>query len=159
MKTPAHVEIDLVEDEDVVRVGSAAIAVDEDSSIGAVLADDDVVDEDLDPADRLPKKARKNADGSVTLALLYPRKVISKKDGKVREREFAEIVMHRLTGADQRVIAGVSDDLTAVIAFARSTRLPQAVMNVLFDKLDAADINAMGQVLNHFFGSGPKTGR
>ena len=38
-------------------------------------------------------------------------------------------------------------------------RLNQAVMNALFDKMDAADIAAGGQVLNSFFATGRTTGK
>lgn len=165
MGSKLTVDIDMDErDAEVYGIGGqTGDIVDEDDPVAAPLTIDhdagEIVDEDTDPADRLPKNARKNADGSVTVTLQFPRKVISKKDGKVREREFSEIVMHRLNGADQRAIAGVSEDLMPVISFARATRLPQAVMNALFDKLDMADIAAMGQVINHFLGSGQKTGR
>lgn len=156
MKTPTHVDIDFIDE---VRRETEAEEIVLENDAGMDAADNDIVDEDIDPADRLPKHARKNADGSVTLPLMHPRQLTTRKDGKIRERKFEDLVMHRLTGADQRAIAGVSDDLTNVVAFARSTRMSQAVMNVLYDKLDMADINAMGQVLSHFFGSGQKTGK
>jgi hypothetical protein len=153
--------IDLDEDKPVLLGTDAAGAViDEDAPIGAGLAlDADIVDEDLDPVDRLPKQARRNADGSVTLSLLYPRTIRSKKDGKIRETVYSQIVMHRLTGADQRAIAATSEEMMAVVAISRSSRITQAIMNALYDVMDAADINACGQVLNHFLSSGRKTGK
>ena len=157
MAQKTTVEIDL--DEAFDARDREDVVVDEDAAAGAAAVDDDVVDEDIDPAEKLPRNARKNADGSVTVTLRFPQTVTSRKDGRIRERRFSDIVMHRLNGADQRAIAGVAEDMSPVVAFARSARLPQAVMNVLFDKLDAADINAMGEVLSHFFGSGRKTGR
>jgi hypothetical protein len=158
MKTPNHLEIDLDEDAgtDVYAIGNGTDGVSE-----AVLlaAGEDVVNEDVELADKLPKNARKNADGSVTVTLQFPQVVKSQKDGRLKEYRFDQVVMHRLNGADQRAIGAVSEDLQPVIAFGRSTRTQQAVMNALYNKLDMADINAMGQVLNHFLGSGPKTGR
>lgn len=158
-KTSAH-EIDLDEDAETEAESSDAV-IDEDAPVALASPDDDVVDEDaeLDPADRLPKRAVRNADGSVTLPLLYPVKIRRKRNERVREQTFERLVFHRLTGADQRAIAAASEDMQGVVAFARSTRENQAVMNKLFDKMDAADITAGGQVLNNFFASGPRTGR
>lgn len=129
------------------------------SAAGSSPDDEAIVDEDadLDPADRLPRHAIRNRDGSVTLPLKYPRTLMTRKDGKVRERTFTELVFHRLTGADQRAIGATSSENQGVTAFARSTRINQAVMSALFDKMDAADIQAGGQVLNNFFVSGPRT--
>lgn len=136
------------------------LVIDEDAPVAATVeVDADVVDEDIDPADRLPSHAKRNSDGSVTLPLHYPQTIRTKKDNKVREKIFAELVLHRLNGADQRAISSASDEMMAVVAIARSTRLNQAIMNALFDRMDASDLTAAGQVLNHFLGSGQKTGK
>jgi len=119
----------------------------------------EVIDEDGDGLDDLPKRATTNDDGSVTLPLLFKRTLTTKKDGKIRDREFTELTFHRLAGADTRAIAAASAEMVTVVAFARSTRLNQAVMNALFDKMDAADITDAGRVLNNFLSSGRKTGR
>ena len=138
--------------------------VDEDapatSSVSASLPAD-VVDEDadLDPSDRLPKNAVRNGDGSVTLTLRFPQAIMSRRDGKISERRFEQLVFHRLNGTDQRAIGAASDEMQGPVSFARSTRLNQAVMNALWDKMDLADINAGGQVLNNFFASGRTTGK
>lgn len=120
---------------------------------------DDIVDEDAGVLDKLPARAIENGDGTVTLPLLYPRSVTTKKDGKIRERAFKQLTFHRLTGADQRAIAAASEEMMSVVAFAQSTKISQAVMNKLFDKMDAADIADCGRVLNSFLTSGRKTGR
>lgn len=147
-----------------IRTMTAIDAVDEDAetndeSTAVEPIDADVVNEDLDPADRLPSHAKLNHDGSVTLPLKFPRIVHSKKDGKIRERVFKELVMHRLAGADLRAIGAASDETMTPIAFARTTRLNQAVMNRLYDLMDGSDITACGQVLNYFLGNGRRTGR
>lgn len=136
-----------------------ADVVDADRPLPLAGAEDGVVDEDVDPLDRLPAHAVTNADGSVTLALKFPQVLQIKKNGKVREDSYGELTFHRLNGGDQRAIAAASDEMTAVVAFARSTRISQAVMNALFDRMDAADINAAGQVLNSFLSTGRRTGR
>lgn len=156
-RTP-RVALDL--DEDAATVVDET-PIDEDAPIALAADDEDIVDEDaeLDEADRLPKHAVRNADGSVTLPLHYPVSFRSKKNDKIREQVFKQLVFHRLTGADQRAIAATSNDMQGVVAFARSTRLSTPVMNGLFDKMDAADLTAGGKVLNNFFASGPTTGK
>ncbi|MBN9232772.1 MULTISPECIES: hypothetical protein [Phyllobacteriaceae] len=154
-----EVAIDLDED----QADSAAAAetvVDEDGPVPAdAETDADVVDEDIDPLDRLPPHAKKNQDGSVTLPLKFPRDLQIRKNGKVRTDRYERLVFHRLNGADQRAIAAAKEDDMSVVAFARSTRISQAIMNALFDKMDGADIAAGGQVLNSFFATGRTTGR
>lgn len=147
--------IDLVDEDVVLDQTSAETVILEDGDAH----DDEVIDEDGSVLDKLPKRAIENADGTVTLPLLYPRKLQTKKDGKIREREFKELTFHRLTGADQRAISAASEEMMSVVAFAQSTKLNQAVMNALFDRMDAADIADGGRVLNHFLTSGQKTGR
>lgn len=151
MTTGKTVKIDLDED--------AGAVVDEDATVAAAVADPDVVDEDANPLDRLPPHAFTNTDGSVTLPLKFPRELQVRKDGKTRTDRYDQLVFHRLTGADQRAIAAASDENTGAVAFARSTRLNQAVMNALFDKMDLSDITAGGQVLNSFFATGRTTGK
>jgi hypothetical protein len=150
------IEIDL--DEDVTAAGDDVI-VNEDGPVAIDQGEDGVIDEDVDPLDKLPRHAIKNDDGSVTLPLYREVTLKSKKDGKIRERVFKDLTFHRLLGADQRAIAAAEDKDMAVVSFARSTRINQAVMNALFDRLDASDINYAGRVLNHFLSSGPRTGR
>ncbi|MCY1666242.1 hypothetical protein [Rhizobium sp. SL86] len=150
-----HIDLDEDALAEMSKVSSDDDIVNEDNE----LDDDDVVDEDAGDLDKLPRRATVNADGTVTLPLLYPKIVASRKDGKVREREFKQLTFHRLTGADQRAIAAASEEMMNVVAFAQSTKISQAVMNKLFDKMDAADIADCGRVLNSFLTSGRKTGR
>ena len=152
MITQNHLSIDL--DEDATSVGAAVD--DEDRPVALREDAADIVDEDVNPLDKLPDHAIQNDDGSVTLALAFPKTLLSRRDGKVRERKFEELTFHRLTGADQRAIASATEAMQSVVAFAQSTRLNQAVMNALFDKMDAADIADGGRVLNHFLTSGSK---
>jgi hypothetical protein len=126
---------------------------------GGTSATHDIVDEDGDPRDRLPDRAVVNADGSVTLPLLYPQTLTTKKDGKVRDKVFDALTFHRMRGADQMAISSVPEEKQISVAFARSTRIAQMVMDKLYEKMDLADITDAGRVLNHFLGSGRKTGR
>lgn len=146
-----EVVVDLDEDNVAGPVGALAAAADADL--------DDVVNEDVDEQDKLPKTAKINDDGTVTLPLVYPKTINSRKDGKILQRQFDALTFHRLTGADQRAIGAASDQMSAVVAFSQSTKLNQAVMNALFDKMDMADITNASRVLTYFLTSGPKTGR
>lgn len=156
---PKTVSIDVDEDE-VVSADAQVVddIVDEDHPLGTAKADD-IVDEDADAYDSLPDYAITNVDGSVTLPLRFPQTMHTRKDGKVRSTTYDRLTFHRLTGADQRAIFSAAEDMQTVVAFARSTRINQAVMKILFDKLDLADITAGGRVLNSFIATGRKTGR
>lgn len=119
-----------------------------------------VVLEDGDPDGALPKGAVLNPDRSVTLTLRFPVTLtIRSGSGQERQEIFDKLVFHRLSGADMRAISAASRESSAVIAFARSTRKRETIMNALFDRMDGADIEAAGTVIEHFFGSGRKTGR
>lgn len=149
------VVIDL--DEDASRTAEAVVDLDRPVAIEGK-TDSDVIDEDVNPLDRLPEDAVRNSDGSVTLPLCYSVTLRTKKDDKIKERVFAELIFHRLNGADQRAIGAVSDEHQIAVSFARSTRLNQAIMNALYDKMDLSDIARAGRVINFFVSNGPKTG-
>ena len=107
------------------------------------------VDEDDDKI--LPKGCERNADGSVTVRLLHPRSVTTRSGaGGVREERFDTLTFHRLTGADLNAVRATSPDTEQVVLFTRSSRVRSAVMQVLYPKLDAADIMRCGRVLNTF---------
>ncbi len=152
--TGKHLNLDINEDE------HDSTLVNEDQPVALTgKLDADVVDEDINPLDKLPDIAVRNANGTVTLPLLYPVTIRSQKDGKIREKEYAELTFHRLTGKDQRAIATASDETQGMVSFSQSTKINQAVMNALWDKMDLGDIANGGKVLNHFLNSGQKTGR
>ncbi|MGV1900655.1 hypothetical protein ACQZ6V_10230 [Agrobacterium sp. 22-3674b3] len=153
MGTLKNLAIDLDEDETIVT------AVGKEVSGDGTSGRPDIVDEDADPRDKLPDRAIQNADGSVTLPLLYPQTLVRKKDNKTNEELFESLTFHRLRGADQQRIASTSDEKQAAVAFSCSTRLSQMVMDKLYEKLDLEDISDAGRVLNHFLTSGRKTGR
>ncbi|MBB3963483.1 hypothetical protein [Rhizobium metallidurans] len=151
-----NISIDLDEDAEVAT--AAVVDLDRPVALDGNKVDSDVIDEDVNPLDTLPKDAIRNADGSVTLPLNVSVTLKTKKDGKIKERVFNELVFHRLVGADQRAIAAASEEHTVVTSFARTTRLNQAIMNALFDKMDLSDVTRGGRVLNYFLNNGPKTG-
>lgn len=154
MGTKHTVDLDIIDDNQTVT----DIVVDENAPVALPSAGADVVD-DIDGGERLPDNAVANADGSVTLTLLYPQTLQIRKNDTVRETKYDKLTFHRLNGADQRAIMAASNSMLNVVAFSRSTRISQTIMNALFDKMDAADIAAGAQVFNHFLDSGRKTGK
>jgi hypothetical protein len=131
-------------------------------SDGATAAEADVINiSEGDDEDALPKQAQLQADGSVILPLEFPLTLKFKhvKSGELREETFSEFRMHRLNGADMRVVTSADKGDIALTAVARSTRIHLGKMRPIYDRLDAADAMALGQVVNHFMAPGQKTGR
>lgn len=157
MVTPKNLKIDIDEDEpNSEALSSAETVINEDT--GANLADD-IIDEDVKADSKLPKRARPNANGSVTLPLFEKVTLTTRREGKVRERVFSELVFHRFNGADLRAIQATSDAKASIVTFSRSTRISEMVMDKLFDKMDGVDIADGGRIIESFLTSGPKTGR
>lgn len=115
---------------------------------------DDVVDEV--PAVDLPKSARLNANGTVTLQLCTPVTVkVRSSDGKVTETVYEKLTMRRFNGADRRAIAQLEGTALEIEMFARACSIRNALMSGLYDKMDAYDIRCMGEVLSYFLENGP----
>ncbi|GGG31017.1 hypothetical protein GCM10010964_18700 [Caldovatus sediminis] len=123
----------------------------------------DVVElgEDGEDGQGLPRQAARRADGSIALALRHPVVLRWRTAGTeaVREERIERLVLHRLTGADLRAVTAASEANRAVVAIARSARIPEGKFGAIFDRMDAADLDAAARVLEHFFGPGRKTGR
>lgn len=125
-------------------------------------AEADVVDlpEGEGPADapRLPRQAVLLPDGRVKLPLRYPVMLRMRQAGQVREETYAELEMHRLTGADLRAIMAAGDD-AGPMALSRTTRIALARCKALYDRMDAADVMAAVEVVGFFMPAGRTTGR
>ena len=126
----------------------------------AAPADPDVVQLAAEAdTETLPKRAVRNADGTVTLTLAYPVVLKFRKgQGEVTEERYEQLVMHRLTGADMRAISAASRETLTTVAIARSTRLSEGKMAAVFDRMDGSDALAAGQVVSAFLGNGTTTG-
>lgn len=109
---------------------------------------------------KLPKRAIEQRDGSVILPLRYSvtRKFKTASTGAVREESFHELHMHRLTGADKRLMDAAAPADRVIVAIARSTRMADAMFGALYDRMDASDIDEATNVILYFLGSGPTTG-
>lgn len=114
-----------------------------------------VVDEDADIAGGLPPRAVTNADGSITLPLRHPVTLqIKSATGGVRSETYDKLTFNRLVGGDIRAIQSASKESQGAVVLARSARIREAVMAVLFDKMDAADIVDAGKIVDTFLGGG-----
>ena len=123
--------------------------------------DDGVVTLDAAAGDELPAHAQRQPDGSIILPLLYP-VALNFRNGAgetVKEEVFEQLHMHRMTGADMRAITSTGAGSRIVVSIARSARINEGKMGPLFDRMDAADVNAAGQVVSFFLDGGGKTGR
>ncbi len=149
MKKPIEVDLDALQE----RQEKHDVIVEEGGATGSASG---IIDEDGDPLDKLPQRAIQNEDGSVTLPLSETVTVTTRKDGKVRDREYSELVFHRLRGVDLRAINSTSSDMQTIVALARSTRITTPLMSAIYDRMDGADITDSAQVIAHFLTRGQK---
>lgn len=137
----AEDDVVIDETEEQTAAATSAVAAKVDVQEGA--KDDDVA--------TLPDDAVVNADGSVTLPLLYPRTItIRSATGSVREDTFSSLTFHRLTGADLNAFRNTSEAQQTVVLFTRSTRVKAPIMKVLFERMDGKDISRAGRVIATF---------
>jgi hypothetical protein len=100
-------------------------------------------------ADVLPLRAIRNANGTMTLPLAFPR--------TVRGQRFTELTFHRFTGADLNALAATSLRARAGVALARAMKIQAPVGKALFGQLDATDANDAGTIMHAFCaGRGPQ---
>lgn len=147
---------------DIAPADGVVIEIAEDEARGAAApADPDVVEiaED-DDGQGLPKHAQPQPDGSVRLPLRAAVTLRYRRGagGEVREETTDTLHMHRLTGADMRAITAAARDAQIMVAIARAARIPEAKFAPMFDRMDGADVGFAARVVEHFLGSGPRTG-
>lgn len=117
--------------------------------------DEPIVDETRIDVFRLPEAATQNADGTVTLVLQTPVNVkIKKANGEIREENYHELTLRPFTGADLRAIQSTSSEMQNVVMLARATGIREAVMNGLFDKMNASDILNAADIISAFMNGG-----
>lgn len=97
---------------------------------------------------KLPTRAVRNDDGSVTLPLVKAVGFTVKSSTGSRREEVKELTFHELNGADLRIMAQQSEDMKPVVAFARSTRIATNRMSVIFDQLGSRDVKAGGDIIS-----------
>ncbi len=110
---------------------------------------------------RLPAGAVLNADRTVTFVLAEPVTIRfrSSAGAAPTEEQFQSFSFRRLRGADMRRIAEAEGADRGVLALALATDTPLAKMTLIYDRMDAADAIAMGEVAGFLLRSGRPTGR
>ncbi|WNJ89171.1 hypothetical protein [Bosea sp. 685] len=139
--------VDLTDDD--VIVDETSSSADGAASTNATIGD--VVDETEDETSKkakLPARAHRNEDGSITLPLLGTVTLTIKNAAGTRQETIKELTFHEMTGLDMRLIAQASPDMQTVVALARATRIPSPRMNVLFDKMKGRDVTAAAAVIS-----------
>lgn len=134
---------------------------DDEIVVDAPAVPEGVVIEDSDDIATLPRGAVENADRSVTVALDTPVSFQSKsqRTHEVTTRRYDELKFHRLNGTHMTEISMATDATRIKVAFACSTRMNKGLMSGIYERMDAADIERCGKVIEYFLGSGRKTGR
>ncbi|QIB34746.1 phage tail assembly protein [Ancylobacter pratisalsi] len=116
-----------------------------------------VVDEDAGLDGELPDRAVRNPNGTITLPLRLQASIIrrSARNGD-RSETITELTFGRLNGKAVRAVMSTSEANKPIVMLAKSTGLNEAVMNAVFDLMDAADIADAQQIVMSFFGSGSR---
>jgi len=144
---------------DIARDDDQVIILDEGPVPAAAAQPADVVNLDRDEDEGLPPHAVQLEDGSVRLPLLHPVTLKFSKAGQVREERINHLLLHRLTGADMRVLANTAKDRVESMAIARSARMAPVKLDLIYDRMDGADVASAGRVISHFLGAGRSAGR
>jgi hypothetical protein len=140
-------------DKDVLVIGDASLLEEQKSDVVTLV--------EGDAENALPKHARLNDDGTVTLPLFVPQtiKYTSSVGGQVKEDTFTEFTMRRFNGGDMEIIQGAGGAQAANVAVAISAGISRPLFKVLAKKMDGADLQAAGDVVIYFLKNGPRTGR
>ncbi len=112
---------------------------------GAAVVIDDGSEE---KAAKLPARAVRNEDGSITLTLSAPVSLTVKTGRGSSEEVYADLTFHEMTGRDLRQIAQAKAEMQTIVALACATKISVARMNGLFDQLKAKDVTAAAAVIS-----------
>ena len=109
----------------------------------------------------LPPGAVLNADRSVTLTLAEPvtLRYRSSATAAPTEEQFGAFTLRRLKGADMRRVTEAQEGDRALMLLAIATDTTYAKMLLIYDRMDAADATALGEVAGFLLGTGRRTGR
>jgi hypothetical protein len=136
-----------------VKTQGSTIVIDEseDEGTGAQLATGAAIvieDEGEDKRTKLPARAVRNDDGTITLPLLAPVTLTVKNARGTKEERYDEIVFHEMTGLDLRLVAQAPAEKQTIVAMARAARISTQRMDALFDQLKAKDVTAATAVIS-----------
>ena len=145
--------VQIVQDEEALPVLDAPASAPQDDGVPVLPAAPD--------APALPQSAVLNADRSVTYTLAEPvtLRYRAAANAVPTEEHFATFTFRRLKGADMRRVTEAAEGDRGLTLIAIATGVPFAKMTLIYDRMDAADANAMGEVAGFLLGTGRKTGR
>ncbi len=108
----------------------------------------------------LPEGAELQNDGTVLLTLLEPVTLkYRRSSGETREEPVDKLLFHRLRGADLIAIQNTASGSKGWVAIARSVRMSELKMKLLFERMDGADAMAASQIVGFFLERGHPIGR
>jgi Phage tail assembly chaperone proteins, E, or 41 or 14 len=110
----------------------------------------ETAEEDFDP------NVSQNDDGTLTYRLRFPVSVKYRQGSQERQENITELTFRRVTGADLRAIGKFKDDMDIMTTL--FTRLSNT-NPVIFDQLDAEDIERATKAISDFFPGVRKTGK
>lgn len=119
-----------------------------------------VVNEDADAGFELPQRAKRNDDGTITLALYKTIPVIirNSRNGE-RTESYDSLTFGRLNGEAITAITNTAEASRPIVMLAKSAMISEQLMAALWKKMDGTDITAAVEIVASFFESGPKTRR
>lgn len=135
---PSTIVIDESEENDGVGNGSTV------QLQAAVIVDDDAEEKKT----KLPARAIRNDDGTITLPLLAAVTLTVKNARGTKEESYSDLVFHEMTGLDLRLISQAPAEKQTIVAMARATRISTQRMDALFDRLKAKDVTAAAAVIS-----------
>jgi hypothetical protein len=152
---------------DITPAGGVTILPPEDEALpvldaaGAPAAAEDVPVLLPDGAPALPRGAVLNADRTVTYTLIEPvtLRYRTSPGAPPTEELRTSFTFRRLRGADMRSVAEAAEGDRALTLLALATGTPLARMTLIYDRMDAEDATAMGEIAGFLLGTGRKTGR
>lgn len=118
-----------------------------------------VIDEEAKAPD-LPEGAELMPDGTVLLTFIEPVTLkYRRSSGGTHEERVEKLLFNRLRGADLIAIQNTASGSKGWVAIARSVRMSEPKMKLLFEKMDGADAMAASQIVGFFLERGHPIGR
>lgn len=139
MKTGTSSAVVIVDDEEAATAGSGLGA----GAAATVVVDDETEDKKA----KLPTRATRNDDGTISLPLIEDVTLTIKTGSGTKSVTYSELIFYRMKGIDLRLIGQAPADKQTIVALARATRMSTPRMDALFDQMDGRDVTAAVAVI------------
>lgn len=106
-----------------------------------------VDDETEDKKAKLPARAVRKDDGTISLPLLEEVSLTIKTGSGTKTVTYSELIFYRMKGIDLRLIGQAPAEKQTIVALARATRMSTPRMDALFDQMDGRDVTAAVAVI------------